>query len=134
MVIDFYYRPKTKLRTGNVFTRMCQEFCPQGRGGIQPPPRADTPWQADTPLRHADTPLPLSRHHPRDGYCSGWYASYCNAFLLPPANRVCGKVIFLQVCVILSTWGGVYPIMQWPALYKQLHWCWVSVGVEAAYR
>ena len=33
--------------------------------------------------------------------------------LLPPANRVCGKVIFLQVCVILSTGGGVYPIMQW---------------------
>ena len=27
-------------------------------------------------------------------------------FILPPANRVCGKVIFLHVCVILSTGGG----------------------------
>ena len=27
-------------------------------------------------------------------------------YLLPPANRVCGKVIFLHVCVILSTGGG----------------------------
>ena len=27
------------------------------------------------------------------------------AFLLPPANEVCGKVIFLHVCVILSTGG-----------------------------
>ena len=30
---------------------------------------------------------------------SGWYASYCNAFLLPPANEVWGKVIFSQACV-----------------------------------
>ena len=27
--------------------------------------------------------------------------------LLPPANEVCGKVMFLQVSVILSTWGGM---------------------------
>ena len=40
-------------------------------GGCLP----DTPW-AD-PL--SDTPA--SRHH-RDGHCSGWYASYYNAFLL----------------------------------------------------
>ena len=25
-----YYRPQTKLRQGNVFTSVCQEFCPQG--------------------------------------------------------------------------------------------------------
>ena len=66
------------LPKGNVFTSVCQEFCPWGRGVCQtlppgqtrqtPPPRhADTP-QADTPLgRHpqADTPLrvdtPLDR-------------------------------------------------------------------------
>ena len=26
-----YYRLQTKLRKGNVFTSVCQEFCPQGR-------------------------------------------------------------------------------------------------------
>ena len=53
---------------GNVFTSVCQEFCPQ-RGVCQTTPRADTPWQADVPP-------------PPDGYCSGRYASYLNAFLL----------------------------------------------------
>ena len=28
-----FYRPQTKLRKGNVFTSVCQEFCP--RGGVQ---------------------------------------------------------------------------------------------------
>ena len=94
-----------KLREGNVFTPVCQSFCSQGEypsmgvsasrsRGIHP--RADTPpptrqtspkahtTQADTLLgRHpywedtpwADTPPP-------DGYRSGRYASYWNAFLL----------------------------------------------------
>ena len=58
---------------------------------------------------------------------------------LPPANEVWGKVIFLQVCVILFTGGGGYPRMpcrshDQPALYKQLHCWWVSVGEEAADR
>ena len=57
--------------------------------------------------------LPTRGSLPSSGsHCSGRYTSYWNAFLLPPANRVCEKVIFLQVCVILSR-GGVYPIMQW---------------------
>ena len=41
-----FYRPQTKLRKGNVFTSVCQEFCPQ-RGKVYTP-LADTPW-ADTP-------------------------------------------------------------------------------------
>ena len=36
---------------------------------VCPPGEVYTPWQADLPV-------------PRDGYCSGWYASYWNAFLL----------------------------------------------------
>ena len=40
--------------------------------GRHPPP----PWQRPP----ADT-LPLDRHPPADGYCSGQYASYWNAFL-----------------------------------------------------
>ena len=31
------YRPQTKLRKGNVFTSVCQEFCPQGEGGVHQP-------------------------------------------------------------------------------------------------
>ena len=37
------------------------------------------------------------------GHCSGRYASYWNAFLLPPTSW--GKVMFSQACVILFTWG-----------------------------
>ena len=33
--------------------------------------------------------------------------------LLPPANDVWGKVMFLHLSVILFTGGGVYPSMQW---------------------
>ena len=84
--------------------------CPGGECVWQTPPRQTPPW-ADTltpplarhtppPDRHrADTPpgqtpprqtptwqtppsqTPPSRHPPRDGYCSGRYASYWNAFL-----------------------------------------------------
>ena len=43
----------------------------------------------------------------RDGHCSGWYASYWNAFLLPPANDVWGKVMFWHLCVILFTGGSL---------------------------
>ena len=46
--------------------------CPQG-GGVHPPRRQPLPPRQDTPL--------ASRHPPRDGYCSGWYASYWDAFL-----------------------------------------------------
>ena len=28
--------PATKLRQGNIFTSVCQEFCPQGSGGLCP--------------------------------------------------------------------------------------------------
>ena len=68
-----YHHPQTKLQKGNVFTSMCQEFCPQG-GAVQlpgqtlhrqtpplgryppkqTPPRQTSPW-ADTPLRQTAT-------------------------------------------------------------------------------
>ena len=51
---------------GNVFTSVCQEFCPWG-GGVHP--QADTPLGRHPPDRHprADTPqanTPLGRHNP----------------------------------------------------------------------
>ena len=42
---DHFYRPQTKSRKGNVFTSVCQEFCPQwGRcTPRQTPPPGQTP-------------------------------------------------------------------------------------------
>ena len=59
-------------------------------------------------VRKGQTPPPSRQTppHPRDGFCSGRNASYWNACLLPPTNEVWGKVMFLQVSVILSTEGG----------------------------
>ena len=37
---EHFYRPQTKLRKGNVFTSVCQEFCAQS-GQTPPPPRPD---------------------------------------------------------------------------------------------
>ena len=93
----FYYRPQTKfakvmflpaatkLGQGNIFTSVCQEFCPRGGGclpqcmlGYTPPPGSRPPWTRQTPLlppgadthpQGADTPQtrqtpPRSRHPP----------------------------------------------------------------------
>ena len=45
---EHHYRPQTKLRKGNVFTSVCQEFCPQGKVYTS---RADNPL-GDSPGRH----------------------------------------------------------------------------------
>ena len=85
-VTEYHYRPQTKLRNGNVFTSVCQEFYPQ-EGGVHPlgrqaprqtlpsrqtPPSQTPPRQADNPLGRqtapwANTPrlIPPGRHpHP----------------------------------------------------------------------
>ena len=62
---------------------------------------------------------------------SRWYASYWNAFLLPSANEVWGKVIFSQACVIPSVHrgggvgfppctgkGGWLPSMHWGVCFQ----------------
>ena len=95
----YYYHPQTKLQKGNVFTSVCQEFCPLGdvHPTGQTTPRQTLPVQthpqADTPLvRH-----PPGRHPQADGYCSGRYASYWNAFFL-------GK-IFAKNCMKMKEIG-----------------------------
>ena len=81
----FNYRPQTKLQKGNVFTSICQEFCPQwgcvsqhalDRGCVsvhvlrvwQTPPRADTPWQTPPgqtpPSRQPPQQTPFLGRHP----------------------------------------------------------------------
>ena len=51
----------------------------------------------------------VGRHSPpaADSYCSGRYASYWNAFLLPSANEVCEGYVFTRVCH--SVHSGVSP-------------------------
>ena len=61
-------------------------------------PRPGTPPRKQTPPRE-QTP-------PADGYCSRRYASYWNAFLLPPTNVVCEGYIFTGVCDSVNR-GGV---------------------------
>ena len=75
----------TKLGQGNIFTRVCQEFCPQGEGeGVclsacwdtHPPDQADSPPdQADTPPDQADPPgsrPPQTRQTPPQGQTPPW--------------------------------------------------------------
>ena len=83
--------PQTKLLKDNVFTSVCQEFCPQW--GEVYTPRADPPQgrhplpdnpPGQTPPRQ--TPPPGRHPRPRDGHCSGWYASNWNVFLFSTKN------------------------------------------------
>ena len=66
---EFFFLPAaTKLGQGNIFTSVCQEFCPQVGGrvsasvhaGIPPPRSRHTPPGADPPRPD----LPGSRHPP----------------------------------------------------------------------
>ena len=61
--------------------------------------------------------IPPTPSPPRDGYCCRRYASYWNAFLLPPANEVWGKIICIQVSVCPQGGGGLV-----------LGWCLVLGG------
>ena len=49
------YRPQTKLRKGNVFRNVCQEFCPQSGCTPPPPPPAETPTPGQIPPPHQRT-------------------------------------------------------------------------------
>ena len=81
----------TYLRQGNVFTSVCHSVHRGCLGGHPPGrhlPGQTAPW-ADPQGRHpigqttpwADTSSWADTPCPADGYCSGWYASYWNAFL-----------------------------------------------------
>ena len=65
-------------------------------------------WVSPPPTPHPQSPLtPSGGHHTWSA--SGQYTSFRNAFLLPPANEVWGKVMLLHLCVILFTGGGLPP-------------------------
>ena len=126
---------------GYLFTPVCQSFCSQGvsisvHAGIHPlrgrhpqsrhPPRNRHPpgSRHSTRSRHP----PTSRHPLHSACWEMWatsrqYASYWNAYLFQTffyrLYSICGKVMFSQMSVILSTgsgwvclggWLGGYPI------------------------
>ena len=94
-----YYRPQ---RSCGKLMFLHLSIILSGGGCLPPcmlgytPSWVDTPLLAETPWAPLGRPLPtppwantpLGRHPPppADGYCSGWYASYWNAFLF--VNRV----------------------------------------------
>ena len=88
-----FYRPQTKLRKCNVFTSVCQEFCPREGWGVHPP------W-ADPPRQ---TP-------PSDGHCSGRYASYWNAFLLSVS------VVWTQTVLLIGRAKLLVLLMSMPGI------------------
>ena len=73
------------------------------------PLRRTSPW-AHTPLSSAcwdtHTPCPV---HAGIQSTSRQYASHWNAFLILPANKDWGKVIFSEACVKNSVQGGAIP-------------------------
>ena len=87
----------TKLGQGNIFTSVCQEFCPRG-GGVLPQCMLGYTPGADT---HPPTHPRTRRPPPREADCSirstsGRYASYWNAFL------------FTDMSISISIWGHFY--------------------------
>ena len=95
----------TKLREGNVFTSVCQEFCPRAGGRACQAPRHAHPLPCKSPAIHAPSSIIHALHHarspaihappaPHPPGCyemrsmSGRYASYWNAFLLPSATKL----------------------------------------------
>ena len=57
-----FYRPQTKLWKGNVFTSVCQEFCPRG---VYPSMHwADPPTGQAAPGKHPPRQTPPGRHPP----------------------------------------------------------------------
>ena len=93
----------TKLGQGDIFTSVCQEFCPWGiclcacwhiplpapdpLDQTSPPQTRPSPWdQTPQPDQTPPTRQPPGPDPPPEADCSirstsGWYASYWNAFL-----------------------------------------------------
>ena len=78
---------KRSLGQGNIFSSVCQEFCPQGgsasvHAGIPPPCQGDPPYKADPP--------PLARRPPP-------------ASQTPPAQCMLGDTVNKRaVCILLE--------------------------------
>ena len=100
-IFEVNYRPQRSC--GKVMFLHLSVILSTGGGGCvwQTPPRTDTPWQT----LPGQTP-PQGRHPRRDGYCSRWYGSYSNAFLLLAATKLGQGNIFTSVCQEFCPQGG----------------------------
>ena len=101
-----YLPAATKLGQGNIFTSVCQEFCPQGgrvsasvHAGIHSP-GANTPQEQTPPPLGADTPPrsrpPRADTHPRSRHPPG---------SRPPQSRHTAPSPWEADCSIRSTSG-----------------------------
>ena len=86
---------KRSLGQGNIFAPVCHSVNRGEYLGRYNPQAGTLPWAGTLLSVHAGIRS-----------TNGWYAFYWNAFLLPPANEVWGKVIFLHLFVILFTGGS----------------------------
>ena len=81
----YFYCPQHSC--GKVMFLHVSVILSKAGGCLADTPQADNPPPADTRLsRHPRPPPP--QIPPSDGHCSGWYASYWNAFM--SSSVVCG--------------------------------------------
>ena len=115
----YCYRLQTKLRKGNVFTSMCQEFCPLGGRSIPPrqtppppgrhPPSRHPPQARHLPGRHPSGQTPSQRWPLQWAVCILLecilaLTSLCSAFL----DKRWGNNVILRTLVrIYCIWGFV---------------------------
>ena len=119
----------TKLRQENIFTPVChsvhrRRVSTSVQAGIHPPgrpppgqhllPRKTHPW--------ADTAPPQA-----DGYCSGRYASYWNAFLLA------GLIFVLKISIEFDNVQGQVKVILSTDLSVTIRHCCVCVSVSLAH-
>ena len=112
---DVCYRPQTKLRKGNVFTSVCQEFSPQGgclpdthpspgRYLLDRRPQAETPGQ--TPLgRHPHGQTPQTGRHPpfRGRHPSHQQTATAADGMHPTGMHSCVFLILLLLVHVMTT-------------------------------
>ena len=94
---NHFYRPQTKLQKDNVFTSVCQEFCPHGGKVCAPtwvyilpgqtppgrylppsdtPPKQTQPTLGRHPLRQTPSPSQLTPPSQSDGHYTGQHGQY----------------------------------------------------------
>ena len=95
----------------SVWGGLCLSACWDTHTPGQTSPWTDTPYPVHAGIH---TPLP-SACWDRHGYCCRWYASYWNAFLLPPAMKLGQGYVFTGMCdsvhrgVSASVHAGIPP-------------------------
>ena len=94
----YLYRPQTKLRKGNVFTSVCQEFCPQG--GLPQCMLGYTPLGGQTPQRQT----PHAGIHPGQAPPGG-----SPPWADPPSRRLLQRTVHILLeCILVAFVRKIY--------------------------